>query len=66
MNDILVNKTKWNEILNLYTDYLNELGYKNDGFHNFMILEAEPYIIICNDEESGFSLLELHGTTVKC
>lgn len=54
MNDITVNKTKWDEIQNLYTDYFDELGYKNDGFHNSMMFEGEPYLIICNDEESGF------------
>lgn len=54
MNDIIVMKTKWNEIQILYTDYLEELGYKNDGFHNAMILEGEPHLILCNNEESGF------------
>lgn len=54
MGGITINKTKWNEIQNLYTDYFDELGYKNDGFHNSMMFEGEPYLIIFNDEESGF------------
>ena len=54
MEHITVNKTKWNEIKNLYEDYFEELGYKNDSFHNFMIFDGEPYIVLCNNEESGF------------
>ncbi|NLK95924.1 MAG: GNAT family N-acetyltransferase [Clostridiales bacterium] len=54
MNNIAVNKIKWDEIQDLITDYLVELGYKNDGFHNNMMLEGEPYIIIYNDEILGF------------
>ncbi len=54
MNSITVINIKWAEIQNLITDYLVELGYKNDGFHNNMMVEGEPYIIICNDEISGF------------
>lgn len=54
MSDIIVYKTKWNEIQNLYTEYFDKLGYINDGFHNFMLFEGEPYLIICNGKESGF------------
>lgn len=54
MNNIKVNKTKWNAIQNLYIDYFDELGYKNDAFHSDMLFEGEPYLITCNDKESGF------------
>lgn len=54
VNDIIINKTNWDEIQNLYTYYMDELGYKNDGFHNFMMFKGEPYLISCNDEELGF------------
>lgn len=36
MNNITVNKTKWDEIQDLYTDYFDELGYKNDSFHKMI------------------------------
>ena len=54
MITITVHKTKWNEIQNFITDYYVELGYKNDGFHNGMMTEGEPYLIICNEEKAGF------------
>lgn len=54
MNNITVKKIEWNEIQNLFTDYFEELGYKNDGFHNGMMFDGEPYIIRCNEECAGF------------
>lgn len=54
MNNIILCKTEWNEIQNLYMSYFDELGYKNDGFHNYMIFDGKPYIIKCNNEEAGF------------
>ena len=40
-NNITVKKVEWNEVENLYTDYFEELGYKNDGFHNSMMFDGE-------------------------
>lgn len=54
MNTITVQKINWSEIQNLITDYYTELGYQNDGFHNGMMIEGEPYLIICNEEKVGF------------
>lgn len=49
-----IKKVKWDEIQNLIMDYYAELGYKNDGFHNGMMLDGEPHIITCNGEIFGF------------
>lgn len=54
MNNIIMNKTKWEEIQDLYNAYYEELGYKNDAFHNAMMFEGEPYLVSCNGEKTGF------------
>lgn len=54
MNNILFKEASWNELQTLYTTYMKELEYKNDGFHNSMLLEGQPYIIYCNHDVSGF------------
>lgn len=53
MNQIIV-KTKWSELNALLTEYFRELGYKNDAFHNFMILDGEPYKICDKNKIVGF------------
>lgn len=54
MNDMIVTKIKWEEIQSFYEDYLEELGYKNDGFHNTMLFEGEAYSICFKDKYIGF------------
>ena len=49
MNKIITKKTNWNEMKELLTLYFSELGYKNDGFHNCMLLEGDAYLIFEND-----------------
>lgn len=51
---IEVSKTKWDEMQDYIKSYFEELGYKNDGFHNGMMFEGEPYLITCDDEKAGF------------
>lgn len=54
MNNLNIINTFWHEIENFYTDYLEDLEYKNDGFHNSLLFEGEPYLIMCNDIKAGF------------
>lgn len=54
MGNIKVNRIKWDEIQNDIESYFKELGYKNDGFHNGMMFEGEPYQITCDDRKVGF------------
>lgn len=54
MKDIIINKTEWNEIEELYNDYFVELRYKNDGFHDSMMFEGEAYVVIYKNEKIGF------------
>ena len=51
---IKISRTKWDELQNYIKTYFEELGYKNDGFHNGMMFEGEPYLITFDDENAGF------------
>ena len=54
MNNIKFEKCNWNKVENHMADYYRELGYKNDGFHNSMLLEGEPYMILLDETVTGF------------
>ena len=54
MNEIITKKTNWDEMQELLTAYFSELGYKNDGFHNCMLLDGDAYLIFENNENLGF------------
>ncbi|MGL5414117.1 MAG: GNAT family N-acetyltransferase [Clostridium sp.] len=47
-------KVEWEGIKSLYEEYLEELGYKNDGFHNSMLFEGEGYGIYIREKCIGF------------
>lgn len=54
MKKVKIDKVKWEDIKNLYEDYLLELGYRNDGFHNSMLFEGEGYGIYIKSKCIGF------------
>ena len=54
MTDIKIKTTEWNIIADFLNAYLVQLGGKNDGFHNSMMFEAEPYLIEIDGSAAGF------------
>lgn len=49
-----VKATEWSTTADFLRAYLGELGGKNDGFHNSMMFEADPYLIEFDGEPVGF------------
>lgn len=54
MLNIILKETNWQTINNLTDKYLGDLGGKNDGFHNAMMFEADPYTVEADGKIIGF------------
>lgn len=54
MKDIIIKKTRWDKMQDICTSYFAELGYRNDSFHNSMMVDSEAYSILHNNEVWGF------------
>ena len=50
-------QSKWSLLEKRLSAYLGELGGKNDGFHNAMMFDAEPYAVQVDEEAIGFCSL---------